>query len=51
MAQRKRQYVTYTDDDLGDRLEEASDEYDMSVSKILRQGARRQLQQLEVDNE
>lgn len=51
MAKRKRQFVTYTDDELGDRLEEASDEHDMSVSEILREGARRQLQQLEAQHD
>jgi len=49
MAERKRQYSTYTGDELGDKLETASEESGMSIAKILREGARRQLQQMECD--
>jgi len=51
MAERKRQYSTYTDDALGDELEAASEASDMSIAKILREGARRQLQQMEYGEE
>jgi len=47
MAQRKRQYATYTDDDLGDRIETVADDHDMSVAELLREGAKRQVQALE----
>jgi hypothetical protein len=47
MAQRKRQYATYTDDDLGDKIEDAADDHDISVAELLREGAKRQVQALE----
>ena len=51
MAKRKRQYVTYTDAELGDRLEAVSDREDISVAQLLRQGLRRELQHYEGTNE
>ncbi len=46
MAERKRQYSIYTDETLGDKIEDAADEHDMSIAELLREGSRRQLQQL-----
>jgi len=43
MAERKRQYSTYTNDELGEEIEDAADEYGMSVAELLREGARRQI--------
>jgi len=51
MAERKRQYSTYTKDELGDRIEAAAKENNMSVAELLREGARRQLEVLKGDSE
>lgn len=51
MAKRKRQYVTYTDAELGDRLEAVSDKEGISVAQLLRQGLRRELQNYEDTDE
>jgi len=51
MAERKRQYATYTDESLGNRIEAAADEHDMSVAELLREGARRQLEALKGGSE
>jgi hypothetical protein len=47
MAERKRQYATYTDDELGDRIENTADAVGISVAELLRRGARKQLQAVE----
>ena len=47
MAQRKRQYATYTDDDLGDRIEDAADTHGISIAELLRDGAKREIKELE----
>lgn len=39
----------YVDRDLDERLEQAAEREDMSVSELLREGARRQLAQLETN--
>lgn len=47
MAERKRQYSTYTDDTLGDRIEAATEDHNMSIAELLRQGAELKLAELE----
>jgi LysM repeat protein len=44
MAKRKRQYVTYTDAELGDKLEAVAAADDVSIAQLLREGLRRELQ-------
>lgn len=52
MADRsQRQYTTYTDAALGDRIEDAADEHGMSVAELLREGAKRELSHLQAAEE
>lgn len=47
MAKRKRQESTYIDDELGERLDDVSEEANVSKAQILRDGLRRQLDEME----
>jgi len=47
MAERKRQYATYTDEELGERIESVSDSHEISIAELLRNGAKREIEALE----
>jgi len=47
VAKRQYQHSTYVGKELNDRIESVSEEYDVSVAQILREGARRELQRYE----
>jgi len=50
MASPKRQYSTTVDDELGEQIEKAADARDISVAKLLREGARRAIEQSKVED-